>query len=237
MKEPGLRMNLACLYSNSKAFNSFFMKTLFNKSYYFLFLSLFLFNACVPEEEKIQPRLLETETDGWIYSDLILKGFDLNLDCSDNKITLSKDGETTDLEITDCLVSLLIGHIPADLTPGLYSITAEIEGRTFTEIDGKALEIEVISRPVVFPLSSTNLKRGEVFEITGLNLLNPTEIFEFEPAVWITNGEFSNINSTIEVSADGNSASIILDEEIVPGNYTFRVSTKEWSNRYEVMVL
>ncbi len=212
------------------------MKTLLNKPILLLLLSFLMFNACVPEEKKIQPQMFGIETEGWIYSDLILKGLDLNFDCSDNNISLLKDGNTIDLEITDCLISFLIAHIPVDLDPGTYSIIADVDGKTFTEIDGAPMEVEVKNRPVVFPLSSTNIKRGEAFQITGLHLLNETEIPEFDPLVWIINGDNTNTSSSYEVSEDGKSATIILDENIEPGEYRFKVTAVEWSNEYDVIV-
>ncbi|MFT4665599.1 MAG: hypothetical protein ACI8YQ_000774 [Polaribacter sp.] len=213
------------------------MKLPLKKPLFSLLFSFLMLNACVPAEDKIEPQLFEMETDGWIYSDLLLKGLDFDLGCGNNEVTLTKEGNTIDLEITDCLISILIAQIPENLDPGNYSIIAEINGKTFTEIDGLPMEVEVKNRPVVFPLSSTNIKRGEAFEITGLHLLNETNIPEFNPLVWIMKDDFTNTVSSYEVSADGNSATIILDEDIEPGNYRFKVTAKEWSNEYDVIIL
>lgn len=213
------------------------MKIPLNKSALFLLFSFFMFNGCVPEEDKIEAQLFEIVSDGWIYSDLLLKGLDFDLGCGNNKITLSREGTMIDLEITDCLISILIGHIPENVDPGTYSVIAEINGKTFTEIDGLPMEVEVKNRPVVFPLGRTDILRGVAFEIEGIHLLNETEITQYDPLVWIMKEGYTNTVSIYDVSADGNSATIILDEAIEPGAYRFRVTAKEWSNEYDITVL
>ena len=219
------------------------MKLTLNKCNILLFFICLFTSACtVSVEDDTNPqnssiKITGIDTFGWIYSDLIFEGSGLDADCSRNKVALTKDGTSVDLDINDCKSNEVIAWIPEDLDTGTYVINVEIDGNSFNAIDGELMEVEVKNRPVMLSVDKTEVAGGETIIVTGLHFLNPTTLSQNDPKVWIMASGYTNTVSEITVNDEGTMATIILDEDIDPGVYNFLLTTDEWSNEIQLTIL
>lgn len=210
---------------------------------YALFLAgLFMVSSCtVTTEDDTTPdpsiSVTGADTFGWIYSDLIIEGAGLDANCSNTIVTLTKDGTATNLDINDCTATAITAFIPSDMPLGTYTLTADVDGTVFTSFGNDPAEVEVKTRPVIFPLPKTEFTASESFEITGLNLLNQTMLDQNDPLVWIMKSGYTNTVSDITVAADGKSATIVLHDSLDPDDYTFKITTDEWSNEWNITIV
>jgi len=208
-----------------------------------LLLSALLVNACTVttdgdfDSDVSNAKVTGIESFGWIYSDLIIEGSELDENCNNNTVTISKGSTEFALDLIDCTGSEVTAFIPEDVPTGVYKITADINNKDFTSIDGVDMEIEIKNRPVILDMSTTTMNDGETITISGLHLLNPTSISQNDPMVWIMKSGYTNNVSEITVDPDGTSATIIIDEGIPAGEYDLLLTTDEWSNKIVITIL
>jgi len=174
---------------------------------------------------------------GWIFGELYIEGVALDENCANNSVTLSDASSSISLDIVNCTSNEIAALIPADASPGSYSITVGVNGNNFSSIDGMPLEVEVKERPVILSMSKTSMEDGETITLSGLNLLNPTSLPQNEPKVWIMKSGYTNTVSDISVNSSGTSATVTIDEGIDAGEYRFLLTTKEWSNEIMITIL
>lgn len=220
------------------------MQIISSKPFVLLLLLALLVNACTitTEDDDLGPsdtdaQITGIDASGWIYSDLIIEGSGFEVNCGNISISISDGNTTQSLAINDCTDAAITAWIPEDTTPGTYSISVDIDGNTFTSINGTDMEVEVKNRPVVLSMSKTMMDDGETITIEGLHLLNQTTVPQNDPKVWIMGTGYTNTVSEITVNSDGTAATIVIDEGIDAGEYNFLLTTDEWSNEIVITIL
>ena len=219
------------------------MKTSLNKFYFLLLLVASLFTACTitTEDDTVDPNnplsLSEMETFGWVYSEITFNGSGMGTDCNNISVTLSNATTNQDLTIQNCAENSITAWIPEDMATGTYDVTLNVDGTSFSSINGEDLQVEVRIRPVILTMSTTEIAPEGTLEITGLYIVNESTNAVYDPKVWLTRSNYTNTVSEITVNADGTAATIIIDDNLEPGVYDFKITCVEWSNEIEITIL
>lgn len=218
------------------------MKSTFLKSFLFL-LAIALFSpGCTITTEDDSPidsslELDEMDTQGWVYSEIEFKGAGFNADCSNTTVTVSNGGTTQELAVQSCTENSIIAWIPDTMEAGTYDVTLNVDGNSFSSINGNNLELEVRIRPVILSLSSTEFAAGEVIQLTGKYIVNDSTVPQNDPKVWLMATGYTNTVSDIVVNAEGTAATVTISDSISPGEYTFKLTCVEWSNELNITIL
>ncbi len=207
-----------------------------------LLLTLWLSACTVISTEDIAPnetavRINQIDADGWIFSDLILEGAEMDMNCADNSVSISDGSTSVSLGIKECTPGTITAWISEDVAEGVYKIEANIDGTTFTAIDGVDMEVEIKNRPVILSMSETTMEDGATITIEGLHLLNTSNVVQNDPKVWIMASGYTNTVSEITVNETGTEATVVMDDGIKAGEYDFLLTTDEWSNRIAITIL
>lgn len=205
----------------------------------FLITLIGLSSACeitVGDGEDTFIELDKVETFGWVYSDIIFEGNNFPADCGDIKVSLNDGTTTRDLDINSCSATEVVAWIPEDMPAGTYEITFQAGNATFTSVDLAELQVEIKIRPVILTLSATEVPVGGTIELTGLNIINDTNNSVYDPTVWITASGYTNTVSDITVNDEGTAATVVLDDDIAPGDYDFKLTCVEWSNELQIKI-
>ncbi len=218
------------------------MKTSILKSVLFLFAIVLFSPACeitVDDDNPISSSmdLNEMETFGWVYSEIQFNGSGFDTNCSNVSVVLSSGGTSQEIEVQTCTENSIVAWIPDTMEPGMYDVTLNVGGNSFTSIGGNDLQVEVKIRPVILTMSPTAVAPGGTVNLTGKYILNETNTPQYDPQVWLMATGYTNTVSDITVNAEGTEATVVISDNIAPGEYTFKLSCVEWSNELVITIL
>tara|TARA_R110002167_G_scaffold128570_13_gene310946 strand:- start:1354 stop:2025 length:672 start_codon:yes stop_codon:yes gene_type:complete len=188
-------------------------------------------------EASAQISLTKMETSGSIYSEITFTGKSFGGDCTKMTVSLENSAGSTGLEIKECSDTSVTAWIPADMEAGDYDVTLEVNGTSFSDINGEDLQATITLRPVILTMSATEIVAGGTLDITGLHLLNTSGDPVNNPKVWLMKIGSTNTVSEITVNDDGTAASIVIDSDIAKGLWSIKLTCEEWSNEYDLTIL
>ena len=220
------------------------MKTSLLKSILFLFVIALFAPSCTITTEDDTPidtsmELNEMDTFGWVYSEITFNGAGFDADCDNTSVILSSGGTSQEISVESCTENSIVAWIPDTMDPGVYDVTLNVGGNSFTSLGGADLQVEVKIRPVILTMTPTEVAPGGTIEITGKYIINETSNPVYDPKVWLTTTGYTNTVSDITVNADGTAATIVLSDNIGPGPgvYNIKLTCVEWSNELDITIL
>lgn len=207
---------------------------------YFIFLlsTCMILQSCITDEDTTAVGIdfdasvsYYTQIAG-LYDSLEINGSFEGIEL-ESVILTSIDGASESLEIIESSTEEIIAFVPSGLTGGDYYLSIQTsEGTITTESFGDPLVVTVQERPIITSLSKSSMTAGEVITVSGEGFINPSEDDYYDAKVWIMKLNYTNTVSDIEVSEDGNSASVTIDDSVAPGTYTIQFTVGESSEYY-----